>query len=274
MEGGVLGALALTGTHPATALTAVIVYRVAGYWAPGAAGAVTAALLTRRHPAPAARPVTPLRPQAPAWPPSPCGGRPAADHPDSAGPDRGARTRTSGHRAALKSRAGTRSRSTAQEHVMIRSHHQQHQLQRIETGLLRSDPQLTAMLGIFGKLSAGQAMPAWEQVPATRRDRIRQTAALTVQAITLAAAAIGLLLSAVLALLIVVVGTRHSHRLPASGPERTRRSRGSHGRSDPAGQRLRPMSTSTLMAGPAAARRASRAPPRRTRSPASRPDRQ
>ena len=133
---------------------------------------------------------------------------------------------------------------------MIRSHHQQHQLQRIETGLLRSDPQLTAMLGIFGKLSAGQAMPAWEQVPATRRDRIRQAAALTVQAITLAAAAIGLLLSAVLALLIVVVvGTRHSHRLPAPGPERTRRSRGSDGRSDPAGQSLWPMSTSTLMAG-------------------------
>jgi uncharacterized membrane protein YbhN (UPF0104 family) len=89
MEGGVLGALALTGTHPATALAAVIVYRVAGYWAPGAAGAITAAVLTRRHPAQTARPVTPLRPQAPAWPPSPCGGRPAADHPDGAGPDRG-----------------------------------------------------------------------------------------------------------------------------------------------------------------------------------------
>jgi len=156
---------------------------------------------------------------------------------------------------------------------MILSHHQQHQLQRIETGLLGSDPQLTAMLGIFGKLSAGQTMPAWEQVP-TRRDRIQRAAALTVEAITLAAAAIGLLLSAVLALLIVVVGTRHSHRLPAPGPERTRRSRGSDGRSDPAGQSLRPMSTSTLMADPAAARRASRAPPRRTRSPASRPDRQ
>ena len=157
---------------------------------------------------------------------------------------------------------------------MILSHHQQHQLQRIETGLLRSDPQLTAMLGIFGKLSAGQAMPVWEQVP-TRRDRIQQAAALTVQVVTLAAAAIGLLLSAVLALLIaVVVGTRHSHRLPTPGPERTRRSRGSDGRSDPAGQGLRPMSTSTLMADPAAARRASRAPPRRTRSPASRPDRQ
>ena len=43
---------------------------------------------------------------------------------------------------------------------MSLSHHQQHQLHRIETGLLRSDPQLTAMLGIFGELSAGQAMPA------------------------------------------------------------------------------------------------------------------
>ena len=119
---------------------------------------------------------------------------------------------------------------------MIRSHHQQHQLQRIETGLLRSDPQLTAMLGIFGKLSAGQAMPAWEQVPTTRRDRIRQAAALTMQAITLAAAAIGLLLSAVLALLIVVAGPRHRHRLPAPGHERTSPGRGADGRPDPAGQ--------------------------------------
>jgi len=30
-----------------------------------------------------------LRPQAPAWPPPPSGGRPAADRPDGAGPDRG-----------------------------------------------------------------------------------------------------------------------------------------------------------------------------------------
>jgi uncharacterized membrane protein YbhN (UPF0104 family) len=74
VEGGVLGALALTGTRPATALAAVIVYRVAGYWAPGAAGAVTAAVLTRRHPARAARPVTALRPQAP---PRPVPGQPA-----------------------------------------------------------------------------------------------------------------------------------------------------------------------------------------------------
>ena len=117
---------------------------------------------------------------------------------------------------------------------MSLSHHQQRQLHRIEAGLLGADPQLAAMLGIFGKLFAGQAMPAWEQVPA-RRDRIGQAAALTVQAITLAAAAIGLLLSAILALLIVA-GPRHRHRPPAPGPERTRRSRGAGGRPDPAGQ--------------------------------------
>ena len=118
---------------------------------------------------------------------------------------------------------------------MSLSHHQQRQMYRIEAGLLRADPRLAEMLGIFGKLFAGQAMPAWEQVP-TRRDRVRQAAALTVQAITLAAAAIGLLLSAVLALLIAVAGTRHRHRLPAPRPERTRRGRGAGGRPDPAGQ--------------------------------------
>jgi hypothetical protein len=58
---------------------------------------------------------------------------------------------------------------------------------------------------------------------------------LTVQAVTLVAAAIGLLLSAILVLLIVV-GTRHGHRLPAPGPERTRRGRRADGRPDPAGQ--------------------------------------
>ena len=118
---------------------------------------------------------------------------------------------------------------------MSLSHHQQHQLYRIETGLLRADPQLAEMLGIFGKLTAGQAMPSWEQVPA-RRDRARHAAALTVQAVALAAAAVGLLLSAILALVIVVAGTRHRRRLPAPGPERTRRGRGADGRPDPAGQ--------------------------------------
>ena len=117
---------------------------------------------------------------------------------------------------------------------MSLSHHHQRQLYRIESGLLRTDPQLAEMLEIFGKLSASQAMPSWEQVP-TRRDRVRQAVALTVQAVTLAAAAVGLLLSAILALLIVA-GTRHGHRLSAPGPERTRRGRGADGRPDPAGQ--------------------------------------
>ena len=118
---------------------------------------------------------------------------------------------------------------------MSLSHHQQRQLYRIESGLLRADPQLAAMLGIFGRLSAGQAIPSWEQVP-TRRDRVRQAAALTVQAVTLAAAAVGLLLSAILALVLVVAGPRHRRRRPAPGPESTRRGRGAGGRPDPAGQ--------------------------------------
>ena len=117
---------------------------------------------------------------------------------------------------------------------MSLSHHQQRQLHRIETGLLRADPQLAAMPGIFGKISAGQAMPAREQVPA-RRDRVRHAAALTVEAVTLAAAATGLLLSAILALLIAI-GTRHGHRLPPPGPGRARRVQGADGRPDPAGQ--------------------------------------
>ena len=100
---------------------------------------------------------------------------------------------------------------------MSLSHHHQRQLYRIESGLLRAGPQLAAMPGIFGKLSAGQAMPAWEQVPA-RRDRVRHAAALTAQAAARAAAAVGLLLSATLALVIVVAGTRRGQRLPAPGP--------------------------------------------------------
>ena len=56
------------------------------------------------------------------------------------------------------------------------------------------------------------------------------------EAVTLAAAAVGLLLRAILALLIVVAGPRHRHRPPALWPERTRRGRGADGRPDPADQ--------------------------------------
>jgi hypothetical protein len=82
---------------------------------------------------------------------------------------------------------------------MSLSHHHQNQLHLIQAGLLRSDPQLTARLSMFGRLCAGQAMPAWEQVP-SRPDRIRQAAALIAETISVAAAAIFLLLRAVLAL--------------------------------------------------------------------------
>jgi uncharacterized membrane protein YbhN (UPF0104 family) len=49
VEGGLFSALTLTGTPPAAAAAAVIVYRVAGYWAVGATGTAVAAALARRH---------------------------------------------------------------------------------------------------------------------------------------------------------------------------------------------------------------------------------
>ena len=103
---------------------------------------------------------------------------------------------------------------------------QRHQLHRMEARMLRSDPKLVEMLGVFGRLSAGEVMPAREQMPA-RHQSIRQAAALIVKAITIVAAAIVLLFRAVLALVIAVAGPRHSRRRPAPGPERARRVRGS-----------------------------------------------
>jgi hypothetical protein len=102
---------------------------------------------------------------------------------------------------------------------MSLNHRQLHRLHRIESGLLRSDPQLGAMLAMFGRLSAGQHMPAWEQVE-TRQNRIQQAAAVIVRAITILAAALSLLLSAVRALVAaVVLGSRarpaRSARRPA-----------------------------------------------------------
>jgi hypothetical protein len=111
---------------------------------------------------------------------------------------------------------------------MSLGHRQRHQLHRIETGLLRSDPQLTAMLGVFGRLSAGEVMPAREQMP-SRHQSIRQTAALIVTAITVITDAFILLLKAVLALVIAAVGPRHRHGRPAARPERTHRVRGADG---------------------------------------------
>jgi hypothetical protein len=96
---------------------------------------------------------------------------------------------------------------------MSLNHRQRRQLSRIEAGLLRSDPQLAAMLNVFGRLSAGQRMPAREQV-ATRWDRIQETVALIVRAIIVAAGAIWFRLVAALALLTATV-TGARHRTPA-----------------------------------------------------------
>ena len=95
---------------------------------------------------------------------------------------------------------------------------QLHRLYRIESGLLRSDPQLAAMLAMFDRLSAGQYMPAWEHV-ATRQDRIRQAAALTVKAITMVATALSLLLNAIRSLVrAIVLGERARPRTEGTSP--------------------------------------------------------
>jgi hypothetical protein len=73
---------------------------------------------------------------------------------------------------------------------------------------------------MFGRLCAGQAMPAWEQMSG-RHDRIRQAAALTAQTIGVAAAAIVLLLRAVLALAATVVQGGRA-RPPGQRRERAR----------------------------------------------------
>jgi hypothetical protein len=97
---------------------------------------------------------------------------------------------------------------------MSLNHHQRHQLRRIERGLLRSDPHLVAMLAVFGRLSADQHMPTWEQLP-TRPDRIRYGAVSIARAVAALVATIGLLLTAVRALLTAVVAGDRAR--PASG---------------------------------------------------------
>ena len=102
---------------------------------------------------------------------------------------------------------------------MSLSYHQQYRLRLIEAGLLTSDPQLAGMLGVFGRLCTDRGMPAWEQVP-SRKDRIRQAVALLIEAITVVAAAISLLLRTVLVLASAAI-PRQRPRLPTYKPGRT-----------------------------------------------------
>jgi hypothetical protein len=67
------------------------------------------------------------------------------------------------------------------------------------------------MLGTFGRLCAGQRMPAWEQAP-SRLDRIRQAAALPAAAAAVAAAAARLLLAAARALAAIMQRGRRRQR--------------------------------------------------------------
>ena len=103
---------------------------------------------------------------------------------------------------------------------MSLSHHLQNQLHLIQAGLLRSDPQLAARLSMFGRLSADQAMPAWEQL-SSRHDRIRQAAAVIADTTSVVAAAIFLFLRAVLALVAALVPGGRA-RLPAQRREPAR----------------------------------------------------
>jgi hypothetical protein len=115
---------------------------------------------------------------------------------------------------------------------MSLNHRQRQQLHRIETRMLRSDPRLAEKLRVFARLSAGQRLPSWEHLD-TRRDRIRQAAALIIQAVVLIAAATRLLFGAVLALFAAVVVGRRA-RLPVRLRQQARRASGADGHPDPA----------------------------------------
>jgi hypothetical protein len=108
---------------------------------------------------------------------------------------------------------------------MSLNHRHQYQLRLIEADLLRSDPQLSGMLGVFGRLSAGEAMPAWERV-SSRQDGTRGAAALLVAVITIVTAAMSFLLRAGLLALADSAIPRYSPASPHSQPERIRRGRG------------------------------------------------
>jgi hypothetical protein len=66
---------------------------------------------------------------------------------------------------------------------------ERHQLHRMETRLLRSDPHLAAMLVVFTRLCDGQGLPAREQL-VIRRGRVRRSAALIANAVAVVFAAI------------------------------------------------------------------------------------
>ncbi len=87
---------------------------------------------------------------------------------------------------------------------MSLSYRQEHQLRRIEARLCRTEPDLGAIFGVFGRLYTGEVMPACEQLP-SGQDRF-QPAAWIVAVLTAVAAAVGALLTA--AVTLVIAGRR------------------------------------------------------------------
>ena len=106
---------------------------------------------------------------------------------------------------------------------MSLNHRQQRQLYRIEARLRRSEPHLAGMLTVFNRLSAGQYLPAWEQVSA-QEGRIGQAAAQIARAIAVLATTAIFLSTAVLALITAPFAGGRSHPLAAS-PEGDARDR-------------------------------------------------
>jgi hypothetical protein len=132
-----------------------------------------------------------------------------------------------GHNAPC-STAHTSRRFAGQEHVMSLRYREQGQLRRIETGLLRSDHHLAAMLGMFGRLYAGQGMPAREQVP-SRQGPVCRVAAWIVAASEVISVLLG-------TALVRVCFMRRAHARPsAARPDRTRPGREADDQQNPAG---------------------------------------
>jgi hypothetical protein len=104
---------------------------------------------------------------------------------------------------------------------MSLSYRQQCQLRLIEADLLRSDPDLAAVMATFGRLYPGQDLPAWEDVtdeaPGTQGRLGRASAIVMALAATIAALTVLLGRAAM-----TIAGQRDPVRAPAGDRERTR----------------------------------------------------
>ena len=88
---------------------------------------------------------------------------------------------------------------------------QQRQLRGIELTLLQADPQLASLLNVFSRSTAGQGLPAWEQV-SSRRDQVREASRLAGTALLLALTGVALMLQGVAALLGALAGCQPGPR--------------------------------------------------------------